>query len=147
MSLRTSGILMLAFVLSNALNLNAREQGNEVTRQKEALAILARCVAASHAAVPIRNFAGSGTMAFQWGKQLETVPVNVRRNVAEDEFQLDVSLPSEAQSWIVDSGTAVVKHDDVTIKQIPHQNAMNLREITSPYVQLIDALNNISTSV
>src|ERR1039458_1882414 len=120
MSLRTgAGILMLAFVLSNVLNLNARERDIQVTRQEEALVILARCVAASHAAVPMRNFRGSGTMAFQWGKKLETVPVNVRRNVAEDEFHLDVSLPADTQTWVVDSRTAVVKHDDLTLTQIP----------------------------
>lgn len=141
---------LLASVLLCELTSGQSPQSSPAAnRDPTALAILTQAFATAGGEVAIgaiQDFNGSGQITYYWGGQEVTGSVSVRGRSA-DQFRLDAALPSGTRSWVVSNRGGELKEVDGKISSIPPHNAMTLGSLTLPYIRLLKATTDGSTSL
>lgn len=127
------------------------EQGfaqNPVQRDQQALAILAHSIAAAgglEQLTSIQDFTETGTVTYYWtGQPTGNITVKSR---GLQQFRIDADLPEGRRSTVVNGYGGAVKEVNGWTRHIRPQSAADAGSMTFPYLPLIGAMQDTSTSI
>ncbi len=115
----------------------------------QALAALAQALQAAGGAQAlgaIQDFTATGQITYSWAGNPDQGTVTLRGR-GLDQFRLDASLPEGTRSWAVSHGVGNLKETDGTETKISGHNALALGSLTFPYLPLVAASLNSTTTV
>jgi hypothetical protein len=121
---------------------------NPVQRDQQALAILSQSIAAAgglEQITSIQDFTETGTVTYYWaGQPVGNVTVKSR---GLHEFRIDADLPDGRRSTVVSGYGGSIKEVNGWTRPLHRQSAVDIGSITFPYLPLIAAVQDPSTSI
>jgi hypothetical protein len=115
----------------------------------QAVAVLAQALQAAGGAQAlgaIQDFTATGQITYFWAGNPDQGSVTLRGR-GLDQFRLDANLPEGTRSWAVSHGAGNLKETDGTESKISGHNAISLGSLTFPYLPLVAASLNSTTTV
>jgi hypothetical protein len=121
-----------------------------VQRDSKAISVLAQVLTAA-GGIPsfasIRDFSATGKITYFERGDVEAGDVMLRGR-GTSEFRLDATLPSGPRSLVVQDGRHASKLEtDGKLTTMPIHNAVTVGALSLPYLEILEALNEPSTSI
>ena len=124
------------------------EAQTAVQRDQQALTILSQTIAVGggqQLLTSIQDLTETGTITYGWGDQ-PMVDVTVKGRGLH-QFKIEADLSKGKRSSVVSGGGGWLKEADGRNWPIYHQSAADLESLTLPYLPLIAAIGDSSTSI
>lgn len=122
---------------------------DSVQRDPQAIAILAQTITAGggqELLASIQDFTETGTVTYNWAKESVTGNVTVKSRGLH-RFRIDADLPKGTRTTVVSGEGGSLKLVNGRTLPISRQSANDLGSLTLPYVPLIAAIKDTSTSI
>lgn len=94
----------------------------------------------------IQDYTAVGTITYFWAGEEVSGTVTVRGR-GPNQFRLDANLPAGTRSWTLSNGTGALRETDGKLTSIPYQTLVSLNGLTLPFVSILAALQDSSTTV
>lgn len=144
-----SGALAFGQGPLGAVNNQAQLPPVVATSDAQAVAALSQALSAAggpQALGVIQDFTATGQITYSWPGSSNQGTVTLRGR-GLDQFRLDAVLPEGTRSWAVSHGMGNLKAADGTETKIPGHNAIALGSLTFPYLPLMAASLDSTTTV
>ena len=121
---------------------------NPVQRDPQALTILAQTIKAGggqELLLSILDFTETGTITYNWADSVSRDITVKSRGLHQ--FRIDVDLPKGTRTTVVNGESGSLKDEDGQTRPIYRQSANDLGSFTLPYLPLIAAMQDSTTSI
>jgi hypothetical protein len=142
-------VLSLCFGLVFQAAAQSQTTGQAPTRDPQAIAILAKSLAASGGASilsGVHDYTAIGSITYFWAGEEVRGTVTLKGR-GSGQFRLEATIAGEVRSWATNNGTGFVKELNGSVRSIPYQNSVNFGNLAFPVVHLAAALQDPSTSI
>ncbi|HWZ99071.1 MAG TPA: hypothetical protein VN025_15035 [Candidatus Dormibacteraeota bacterium] len=143
-------ILVLFFLVVVGAEAQSQPTRNgEASRDAQAIAILAKCIRATggeSAVKKVKNFNATGTIIHYWGGK-EVKGSTTMQARGSDEFRMDSNVTQGTRSIVIGRGKSTINDPNGKSREVPFHNSMNMGALTLPFLPLLEAQEEATTSV
>lgn len=137
------GLLLAVFAPSPRISAQT-----SVERDQQALTIIAETVSAAGGPtvlMAVQDFTETGTVTYTWtGSVTGNITV---KGLGLSQFRMDATLSEGRRSIVASGGSGVLTDATGAVWPVPHQSAADLGSMTLPYLPLIAAFQDSSSSI
>lgn len=141
------------FLLAVTIPINARSQSTrnvQSVRDAQAVSILSQCLKAGGGEsefAKVKDFRADGNITYFWGGREVKGAASMQGRAATEEFRIDANLSGGTRSVVIGKGGGKVAEANGRSKRIPYHNAINLGALNFPFIAILGAINDTSTSI
>ena len=142
-------LAFLFCIFLTAFTAYAQQPPTTVTRDAQAVSVLAQCLNAVGGLATIsavQDYTGTGNITYNWAGQEVQGSVTVR-GMGTGNFRLDANLPQGVRTWSASGYSGVLIHEDGTRESTAFYNLTTAGSMTFPYTRIAAALNDATTSI
>jgi hypothetical protein len=141
---------LVLFSLIAAWRSRAQTSGQAAeVRDQQALLLLSQCLKAGggeDAFAKIKDFSATGRITHFWGGR-EVEAGATMKGRSSEEFRMDSSLREGTRSIVVAKNSGKISEQGGRSRELPYHNRLNLGALNLPFIAILEALRDPSTSV